>query len=211
MKNLAIILSRLKVFDKPDFTLEQYPTDSEIAFEVLHNADMHNEINDKNMLDLGAGAGILGIGCLLLGAKRVYFVDKDKKALNILKKNLLLIEKQLSIKLIDKAVIIEKDVSMIDSKDFKDIDLIVQNPPFGTKNKGIDTMFLKKAMEISSIVYSFHKFETREYVERIINSNGFKLSALWRFKFLLRNTMSYHTKNKEYIDVGCFKIIKSRM
>ena len=82
--SLAIELSKLKVFNQANVSLEQYPTDSEIAATILWQAKMNNDIEDKIIADLGAGTGILGIGALLLGADYVYFVEKDEKAIEIL-------------------------------------------------------------------------------------------------------------------------------
>src|SRR3989344_845623 len=87
-KTLAIELSKLKVFEKPKLTGEQYTTDSEIAAEVLHFAYMDHDIKNNIIADLGCGTGILGIGVLLLEAGFVYFVDNDKEAIEILKDNL---------------------------------------------------------------------------------------------------------------------------
>ena len=36
------------------------------------------------------------------------------------------------------------------------------NPPFGTRNTGVDTAFVLKGMEYASTVYSLHKTSTRE-------------------------------------------------
>ena len=36
------------------------------------------------------------------------------------------------------------------------------NPPFGTRNTGIDTAFVLKGMEYASTVYSLHKTSTRD-------------------------------------------------
>lgn len=36
------------------------------------------------------------------------------------------------------------------------------NPPFGTRNAGIDTAFVVKAMEVANVAYSLHKTSTRE-------------------------------------------------
>jgi predicted RNA methylase len=36
------------------------------------------------------------------------------------------------------------------------------NPPFGTRNTGIDTAFVMKGMQYSNVVYSLHKTSTRE-------------------------------------------------
>ena len=68
--SLAIILSKLKLFSKPQLNLEQYPTDSEIAAEVLWNAHMNDDLDNKVVADLGCGTGILGIGALLLHSKK---------------------------------------------------------------------------------------------------------------------------------------------
>lgn len=46
------------------------------------------EIQNKDVLDLFAGSGSLGIECLSLGANRVTFVDINKSVINVLKKNL---------------------------------------------------------------------------------------------------------------------------
>src|SRR3989338_11601347 len=85
---LAIILSKLRQFENPKFLDEQYTTDSEIAAMVLWNAYMSGNIKGKTIAYLGAGTGILGIGALLLGAKKVFFVEKDENAVKILKENL---------------------------------------------------------------------------------------------------------------------------
>jgi len=99
---VGIMLSKLKVFADADIKSEQYPTDSEVAAEALWNAYMAGDITGKVIADLGSGTGILGIGCLILGAKKVFFVDKDSNALDIAKQNLA------SLKL--KGEILNKDI-----------------------------------------------------------------------------------------------------
>ena len=84
---LAMILSKLPSFESPIDGLEQYPTDSQVGSEVLWNAAMLGDIEGKRVSDLGCGGGILGLGCLLLGAKEVDFLDIDKKALSQAKTN----------------------------------------------------------------------------------------------------------------------------
>ena len=85
---LAIVLSKMKVFDEPELLKEQYATDSEVAAELLWSAYMNGDVKDRIVADFGCGTGILGIGCLLLEAKKVFFVDSDSKAIDVLKENL---------------------------------------------------------------------------------------------------------------------------
>ena len=103
-KKLAIQISKLKGYEEADVRLEQYTTDSEIAAEVLWFAFLNNDIKNKIIADFGCGTGVLGIGALLLGAKKVYFVDVDKKILEICKSN----SKDLG----KKAVFFNKDVNI---------------------------------------------------------------------------------------------------
>ena len=86
--SIAILLSRLEVFIDPDVKGEQYPTDSEIAAEMLWNAAMIDGLEGKQVIDLGCGTGILGIGASLLGAAEVVFVDRSPEALKVLRTNL---------------------------------------------------------------------------------------------------------------------------
>ena len=87
-KELSKILSNLKGFDNPEISLEQYITPSEIASNFLWLVYMQRDIKGKIIADLGSGTGILGIGALILGAEKVYFVDQSLEALEIAKKNL---------------------------------------------------------------------------------------------------------------------------
>src|SRR3989338_8397937 len=94
--SLAIELSKLKVFESPKVRQEQYPTDSEIAASVLWNAYILGDLEGKVIADLGCGTGILGIGALLLGAKKVFFIEVDKKALETAKMSFLKVKSETS-------------------------------------------------------------------------------------------------------------------
>jgi rRNA N6-adenosine-methyltransferase METTL5 len=49
----------------------------------------------------------------------------------------------------------------------KMVDLVVMNPPFGTKEEGIDAKFLEVAMQIcSGNIYSMHKSSTRGFLQK---------------------------------------------
>src|SRR3989338_6651536 len=175
-KALAVLLSRLEGFNEPKVMAEQYATDSEVAAEVLWGAFMKEDIG-KVSVDLGCGTGILGIGLLALGAERVYFVDSDENALEIAKKNVLNMKSE---GYIDGGAIFK----LQDINDFNEkADLVVQNPPFGVKVKHMDKVFLKRAFEISRLVYSFHKSEGKGFVVAFSRDNGFKITDVFDFEF----------------------------
>ena len=61
----------------------------ESIFNILkHSNEIKVDIEGANILDLYSGIGSFGLECISRGAKKVTFVEKDKKALYILQKNL---------------------------------------------------------------------------------------------------------------------------
>lgn len=203
---LAVILSQFEGFESPKRGLEQYETESEIAAEVLWNAFFSREIEGKVIADLGAGTGILGIGALLLGAKKVFLVEKDGDALNICKDNLNFIDEKFEEKFSDDVVLVKGDVSLFDER----ADIVIQNPPFGIRGrKHADRAFLEKAFQISNTVYSFHTIESKPLIEALSKDQGFRIGGYWEFNWPLKNTMKFHKKRIQYIKIGCWKLEKN--
>jgi putative methylase len=185
--SLAIKLSKLKAFDNPDLQLEQYPTDSEVAAELLWTAYMRGDISEQVIADLGAGTGILGIGALILGAKEVHFIEKDAGALKVLSENIIGYE----------AIVYEKDISAFDKK----VDVVIQNPPFGTKERHADSEFLKKAFTLAPVVYSLHMAVTKDHLFRLAEVNGFSAEIVGEYRFPLKKMHRFHTRKVHRVDV----------
>jgi len=221
---LAIALSKLRVFMDPKVMKEQYPTDSEVAATVLWNAYTLGDIKGKIIADLGCGTGILGIGALLLGADKVTFIDIDKEALEITKSNISKIledfqdarkskifniskVKSESLKytgLISKAEFIYKDIQDVNSK----VEVVLENPPFGTKVKHSDRLFLEKALETAPVVYSFHKSESKSFLEGFAAKKNTRITHIWDFKFPLKASFEFHRRQIHRINVSCFRFEK---
>jgi len=199
-RELAILLSKLKTFEEPNLKLEQYQTDSEIAAEALWFAYMNNDIKGKVIADLGCGAGIFGLGALALGAKKVYLVDIDSKVIKIAKENKKIVEKELGRKI--DCVFFNKDIRLFKKK----VDVVVQNPPFGVIRTHTDKFFLVKAMGVADKIYSFHKIESENFLEKFLGENRFKVVKSKKFNFPLKKSFFFHTKKVYYVDVGFFKI-----
>ena len=194
----------LQSFNHPRRDREQYGTDSEIASTALWHAYMRKLIEGKVVADLGCGVGVLGIGCLLLGAKKVYFVEIDELCVAGTKKNLEYLKKTYDLP--GEYEVLYRDVGGF----FENVDLVVQNPPFGTQQKHIDKEFLDKACSISKQVYSFHKTVTSGFVEAFARDKKFSVRERLDFAFPLKKTMKHHKKEVEKIAVSCF-ILESKV
>ena len=68
-RELESFLSQLSGFEAPKIHLEQYVTDATIASDVLFTASQEfDDIQDKLVVDLGAGAGALSAAATYVSA-----------------------------------------------------------------------------------------------------------------------------------------------
>ena len=99
----------------------------ENIFNILkHSKNIQVKIENSYIMDLYAGSGSFGIECLSRDAEKVYFVEKDKEAINNLKKNIR------NLNLENKSEIFDEDIlefsRRIQLK--KKIDIIFLDPPY---------------------------------------------------------------------------------
>ena len=163
-------------FDEPIPELEQYSTPPDIAFEIIKKVNSSGNLSGK-VVDLGSGTGRLAIAAALLGAD-VTGYEIDSGAMSISEKYSS--QNNLDIKWINAAV------EGIDTE----FDTVIMNPPFGSQRPGADKIFLEKAMEIATNVWTIHLSETRKFIEKIIEKNNFHVIELYEFEYPLRYSLS---------------------
>ena len=191
-KQLAIKLSKLKGFENPKLKLEQYFLDSEVAAELLWGAYLNGDIEGKLVADFGGGTGILSYGALLLNAKKVYLVEKDKDVIKIANENI----RNKKIKFFNK-----------DIKDFNvKVGTVIQNPPFGTKQEHADKLFLEKAMKLSDKIYSIHKITSKKFIEKLVGAD-FRIK-IREIKIPLKKGYGFHKKRIYYVKAGIWVLSK---
>ncbi|MEM2956334.1 MAG: METTL5 family protein [Candidatus Pacearchaeota archaeon] len=201
-KQLAILLSKLATFEAPKAELEQYPLDGETASAILWDAFQKGDIQNRTIADFGCGTGILGLGALLLGAKKVYFIDKSEGAIRRAKQNLTFLEREMNKHFYGKAVWLIGDISLFRHKVYT----VLENPPFGTKQKHIDRVFLEHAMEIGKIVYSIHKTSTIDFIKNFVKRKRKKITSELKLKIPLKKTMPWHKHEIHRIDVTYIRV-----
>lgn len=192
-KQLAIYLSKIPVFTNPKANLEQYPTDSEVAADVLWNAKLMEDITEKTIADLGAGTGILGIAALELYAKHVFFVEKDNDVIPLLKENLSEYEDY---------SIIEGDVTSFNEK----VDTVIMNPPFGVQQRKADKPFLESAFKIAKVTYYIGKEESITFLKKICRDHDKRITHTWAYDMPIKQSMKHHTKKAHKVAIICVRI-----
>jgi putative methylase len=196
-KELAMKLSQLQTaHTSPE--LEQYSLPGDSAAEILMIAYYFGDIVGNALADLGCGSGILGIGALLLGASSVAFVDCDCSMIELARKNLKQVTKSLKV---GKGSF---ECSNIENVTLT-VDAVVQNPPFGTKKKGADVQFLKKATEIAPVVYSLHKKGNAKYLAQTTDHT---LTHVKEMQVPLFRKYPFHKKRVVHIEVELLRFEK---
>jgi len=179
----------------PRIRLEQYTIPASIAADILfHAAFVYRDIAGKAVADLGTGTGRLAIGAALLGACQTVAVDIDRVAISVARENAEVAK-----------VDIEWILGDLDAVRGK-FDTIIMNPPFGTKRRHLDKVFLEKAIEIGRVVYSIHKSATREYILGHLKRRGCAVHAIHEYTLDLPRMFEHHRKRRYPVNVDCYRI-----
>lgn len=193
-------------FSNPKIHLEQYHTPPYLAATILHTIESnYNDIGGKTVVDLGCGSGILTFGSILLGADFCFALECDEDILDVFNDN----KCEFEINNCD-AILFEIKNNLLNPNLFKfKVDTVIMNPPFGTRNNGIDLTFVEYATHISKIVYSLHKTSTRENILKKIQSfpNVGQVDVIAEMKYDLSHSYKFHKKNLHDIDVDLLRIV----
>jgi putative methylase len=181
-------LGKIKGFLRPKLSLRQYLTPPAIASELLWTAFMNKDLAGRKVFDLGCGTGMLTIGASLLGAEVTGF-DVDPEAIKVAIDN----AKALGVYI----VVIEGDIDDVEGY----CDAVVMNPPFMVKGGKNDRVFLEKAFSLCETVYSIHTSQTRDWVKKFADKNGFNAKIISTRKFSLPKEFKHHMKLKSVQEV----------
>lgn len=170
-------------FKNPKPELEQYTTPVDIALEIIKQANSLGHLSGT-VADFGCGTGRLAIGAAILGAN-VTGYEIDDEALDLAMEYSK--ENSLDINWISMAV------ENIDES----YDTIIMNPPFGSQRPGADAIFLEKALELASNIWTIHMSETKDFIQKLVKANSGEIISAYEFDFLLNKTMPFHTRDKK--------------
>ena len=160
----------LKLQPPVDFSIR--PTSDrlkESLFSILESNKYNIRIPNSNVIDICSGTGALGIEALSRGAKFIYFIDKDPKAIDVLQKNI----SKLKIDNNDKTYIkIIKEDALKALQDIKIVfDVVLIDPPY---NSNVIEECLVKLKQYNLIDFNSYIFAESSKKENF-NFDGFDL------------------------------------
>ena len=188
-------------FDDPQADLEQYPTPPGLAAHVIHTADLSGDIEDRLVVDLGTGTGMLALGAALRAPARVIGVDIDRTVLTTAAEN-------------RHRVGTTTPVGWV-CADATDAPLrpsgpttVVMNPPFGAQdgNKHADRAFLATAARLADVSYSVHNAGSTEFVESFAADNAGSVTHAFRAELDIDRQFAFHDADTETVDAEVYRI-----
>ena len=193
-KQLALKLSKLKIFQSPRLELEQYPVSANVASELLYMAGFEHPELEGNVIDLGTGTGRLAIGAALMGAEHVVGVDADKKMIELARENA-------------ESVGVDVEWVASDISRVKDrFDTVIMNPPYGTRVSHADRRFLEKGFDLAPIVYSIHKASTRKFLFEFVKRSSREVLEVREMTLQIPRLFSFHRKKWRDVNVDIYRI-----
>ena len=197
-KKLEIMLQGVEDYRNPKASLEQYLTPASIASDILFLAYSLGDIEDKILADFGAGTGIFTIGSCILDARKIFSVETDSEAIEVLKYNL------------GKYKCSAEIMNMrIEEFNFK-VDTVVQNPPFGAQNRHADLPFLEKSMQVANVIYTLHNANTAKFIESKILKMGGEITHRKFYNFSIPHMYKFHRKEEVKRRVVLYRIVCRR-
>ncbi|XXQ30620.1 Methyltransferase-like protein 5 [Plasmodiophora brassicae] len=199
LKHLESALHDVDGFQCPNIALEQYMTSPHLAAVMVHTMHGLGDIEDRRVLDLGVGCGMLSVASALMGSRCVVGVDVDETALESARANVDELE------LNDVIDLVRGDVNTLRMRKF---DTVIMNPPFGTRCKGIDMAFIRTALDLAtSAVYSLHKTSTRQHILKKAREWGAEAKVLAELRFDLPQSYGFHKLQSKDIQVDFIRLV----
>lgn len=201
-RELARRLSAVRPFDHPRIDLEQYATPAEVAASIVHLADLRGDLAANLVIDLGAGTGMLAIGCACRHPRRVIGIERDGDAIRIAREN---------VERVDPGVPVEfvrGDVLHSPLRDGLGA-TIVMNPPFGAQHGNVhaDRLFLDVASRVATVSYSLHNDGSRDFVAAFAADNGGTITDEAAATFDLERQFPHHRAERTEIPVELYRIV----
>lgn len=130
-----------------------------------------------------------------MGSSHVTGVDADSRALALARENA-------------KMAGVEVDWVQSQIEELgRSYDVVLMNPPYGTRNIHADIRFLDKSFQLAPVTYSIHKSSTRNFLSKYVKKAGRRIDQVRGMALEIPHLFSFHQKRSENIEVDILRII----
>lgn len=199
---LAQQLGVVAGFSDPRADLEQYRTPPELAATLVHRADLEGDVQDRTVVDLGCGTGMLALGAALRGPKRAVGLDIDPAPLRTARENEGKVASATSVSWV-RGDAGESPLAPVPAET-----TVVMNPPFGAQssNEHADRGFLETTAEFAGVSYSIHNEGSQEFVGSFAADNGGTVTDSYQTEFEIPRQFDHHDDDSRAISAEVYRI-----
>ena len=199
---LAQQLGVVAGFDDPRAPLEQYRTPPELAAHLIHLADLRGDIEDRTIVDLGCGTGMLALGAAMRGPERAVGLDLDRAPLETARENERKVASATSVSWV------QGDAGHAPLATDPEETTVVMNPPFGAQsgNEHADRTFLETTAAIAGVSYSIHNQGSQEFVGSFATDNGGTVTDSYETEFEIPHQFDFHEDESRTVTAEVYRI-----
>ena len=201
---LEAALQAVGDFESPERDLEQYRTPASVAAHLIALADLQGDIQDRTVIDLGSGTGMLAIGAALRSPSRVVGVEIDDSAITVARENETKVGAGQSIDWV-RGDVTRSPVDLAGST-------VVANPPFGAHedNRHADRDVLGTIATGADVSYTIHNSGSREFLEAFTMDNGGRITHAYGVEFYVPQQFRHHEAESHEIQAELFRVVWDR-
>lgn len=197
-------LQSVSDFDAPDRDLEQYRTPASVAAHLVALADLQGDVEDRTVVDLGSGTGMLALGAALRSPRRVIGVEVDAGALSLARAN-------------ESSLLEERRIDWIRGDATRaplDLDgsTVIANPPFGAheETRHADRDFLETIASGAAVSYTIHNEGSREFLEAFTMDRGGRITHAYGVEFHVPKQFRHHEAERHAIQAELDRVAWDR-
>lgn len=188
----------------PRADLEQYRTPPEVAAELILGAWDAGDIQEKTVLDLGCGTGMLSVAAALCGAKEILAVDLDRPSLGVAQQALDRIHYD--------GVAETMEVDLREWHPGFHWDTVVMNPPFGAQrgNRNADRIFYQRAAEAiggDGAIWFLSQTRSESFLAPYLAQMELTVEKQFDWKYPLPAQYHFHAETARVIHVGGYRAV----
>lgn len=191
-------------FASPDRDLEQYRTPASVAAHLVALADLQGDIEDRTVVDLGSGTGMLALGAALRSPRRVIGVELDDGAISVAREN-------------EAGIFDDRRIDWLRGDVTRaplalDGSTVVANPPFGAHedNRHADRDFLETIATGAAVSYTIHNEGSREFLEAFTMDNGGRITHAYGVEFYVPKQFRHHEAESHAIQAELYRVVWDR-
>lgn len=194
-------LSSLEPHPMQRADLEQYATEGDLAARWMAAAASYGDLEGRQVVDVGAGNGVLGLGAHLLGAAAVRLIEADASVAEVAVRNAAQVEAQAEV--VVKVVVNAEDLGSVEGS------VLVSNPPWGVQSIGADRPVLEAMFTSDAEVIHLMHHADAGHVEAMAASHGWGSEDVLRASFRLPLVHVHQRSGRRLTEVLCRRFTRS--